>query len=159
MDGLTRERLAIRAARKLGSADGIGMLAGLFIRGELLAAEAIGMPLARRVQDATVRPPASLGCRPPAPEVVVPGAAMPPGNPGPTGSHQPPAAMLHEPSARTTRWGLVTARAAHPEPDPHRVVGACPIRRDIGEELLDRELAGHGTDNVPGFPAPRDGPP
>jgi putative transposase len=48
-----------------------------------------------RVYYNTVRPHSSLGYRPPAPEVIVSGMAMPPGNPGPTGSHQPPAAMLH----------------------------------------------------------------
>ena len=42
-----------------------------------------------------VRPHSSLGYRPPAPEVVMSDPPMPPGNPDPTGSHQPPAAMLH----------------------------------------------------------------
>jgi transposase InsO family protein len=48
-----------------------------------------------RVHYNTVRPHSSLGYRPPAPEVIVSGMAMPPGNPGPTGSNQPPLAMLH----------------------------------------------------------------
>jgi len=48
-----------------------------------------------RVHDNRVRPHSSLGYRPPAPEVIASGVAMPPGNPGPTGSQQPPAAMLH----------------------------------------------------------------
>jgi putative transposase len=48
-----------------------------------------------RVHYNTVRPHSSLGYRPPAPEVVVSGPPMPPGRPGPTGSHQPPAAVLH----------------------------------------------------------------
>jgi hypothetical protein len=42
----------------------------------------------------TVRPHASLGYRPPAPEVVI-GGPPPPRRPGPEGSAQPPAAMLH----------------------------------------------------------------
>jgi hypothetical protein len=42
-----------------------------------------------RVHDNTIRPHSSLRYRPPAPEVIVSGMAMPPGNPGPTGSHQP----------------------------------------------------------------------
>ncbi len=48
-----------------------------------------------RVHYNTVRPHSSLGYRPPAPEVIVSGVAMLPGNPGPAGSQQPPAAMLH----------------------------------------------------------------
>ena len=43
----------------------------------------------------TVRPHSALGYRPPAPEVVMPGVPLPPGRPGPTGSAQPSAAMLH----------------------------------------------------------------
>ena len=44
----------------------------------------------------TVRPHSSLGYQPPAPEVVVVGMpTMPRGRPGPTGSHQPSAAVLH----------------------------------------------------------------
>ncbi len=43
----------------------------------------------------TVRPHSSLGCRPHAPEVAMPSMPMPPSEPSPTGSHQPPAAMLH----------------------------------------------------------------
>ena len=42
----------------------------------------------------TVRPHSALGYRPPAPEVVMPGAPMPLGRPNPTGS-APPAVMLH----------------------------------------------------------------
>ena len=42
-----------------------------------------------------IRPHSSLGYRPPAPEVVMSGLPLPPGNPGPTGSHQLLAAMLH----------------------------------------------------------------
>ena len=49
-----------------------------------------------RVHYNTVRPHSSLGYRPPAPEVVVAGVPiMPRGRPGPTGSHQPSAAVLH----------------------------------------------------------------
>jgi putative transposase len=48
-----------------------------------------------RIHYNTVRPHSSLGYRPPAPEVAVSGLPMPPGRPGPTGSHQPPAAVLH----------------------------------------------------------------
>ena len=48
-----------------------------------------------RVHYNTVRPHSSLNYRPPAPEVIVRGIAMLSGNPGPTGSHQPPVAMLH----------------------------------------------------------------
>jgi len=48
-----------------------------------------------RVHYNTVRPHSSLGYRPPAPEVIVLGVARLPGNPGPTGSNQPPVAMLH----------------------------------------------------------------
>ena len=43
----------------------------------------------------TVRPHSSLACRPPAPEVVVPGLPQQPGNPGPTSSSLPTAAMPH----------------------------------------------------------------
>ncbi len=43
----------------------------------------------------TVCPHSVLGCRPPAPEVIVLGMPMPPGNPVPTGSPPPPAPMLH----------------------------------------------------------------
>jgi transposase InsO family protein len=42
----------------------------------------------------TVRPHSALGYRPPAPEVVMPGAPMPLRRPNPTGS-APPAVMLH----------------------------------------------------------------
>ena len=55
----------------------------------------------------TGRPHSSLGYRPPAPEVVVPSVTPPPSRPGPIGSAQPLAAMLHWISTRTTRWGLV----------------------------------------------------
>ena len=49
-----------------------------------------------RVHYNTVRPHSSLGYQPPAPEVVVSGAPiLPPGRPGPTGSHQPSVTMLH----------------------------------------------------------------
>jgi len=48
-----------------------------------------------RVHYNTVRPYSALGYRPPAPEVIVLEAAMLPGNPGPTGSNQPPVAMLY----------------------------------------------------------------
>ena len=48
-----------------------------------------------RVHYNTVRPHSSLGYWPPAPEVIVLGVAMLPGNPGPTGSNQPPVAMPH----------------------------------------------------------------
>ncbi len=48
-----------------------------------------------RVHYNTIRPHSSLGHRPPTPEVIVLRVAMLPGNPGPTGSNQPPVAMLH----------------------------------------------------------------
>ena len=49
-----------------------------------------------RVHYNRVRPHSSLGYRPPAPEVVVPGLPMlPPGQPDPTRSHQLPVTMLH----------------------------------------------------------------
>ena len=43
----------------------------------------------------TVRPHSSLGYRPPAPEVVMPGQLVPPANPGPASSAPPSTAMLH----------------------------------------------------------------
>ncbi len=155
LDEFTRECLAIRVARKLGSADVIDVLADLFIargtpghvrsdngpefiattvkgwisgvgaktafiepgrpwengyvesfngklRDELLNAEVfITLFEARvlieqwRVHYNRVRPHSSLGYRPPAPEVVVSGMPMPSGRSGPTGAHQPPAAVLH----------------------------------------------------------------
>ena len=48
-----------------------------------------------RVHHNTIRPHPSVGYRPPAPEGVGSGMPMPPGRPGPTGPHQPPATMLH----------------------------------------------------------------
>ena len=155
VDEFTRECLAIRVGRKLGSAEVIDVLADLFIargtpgyvrsdngpefiavavkgwiggvgartafiepgspwengyvesfngklRDELLNAEVFNTLLEARVlveqwrvHYNRVRPHSSLGYRPPAPEVVVSGMAMPPSNPGPTGSQQPPATMLH----------------------------------------------------------------
>jgi hypothetical protein len=72
------------------------------LRDELLNAEVFNTLLEAqvlieqwRVHYNTVRPHSSLGYRPPAPEVTVLGVAMLPGNPGPTGSNQPPVAMLH----------------------------------------------------------------
>jgi len=73
------------------------------LRDELLNAEVFNTLLEARVlieqwrvHYNTVRPHSSLGYRPPAPEVVVSGMPIPsPGRPGPTGSHQPPATMLH----------------------------------------------------------------
>lgn len=155
VDEFTRECLAIRVGRKLGSADVIDVLADLFItrgtpghirsdnggeftalavkgwisgvgaktafiepgspwengyvesfngklRDELLSAEVFNT-LAEakvlieqwRVHYNTIRPHSSLGYRPPAPEVIVSGRPMPPGRPGPTGSEQPSATMLH----------------------------------------------------------------
>ena len=155
VDEFTRECLAIRVGRKLGSADVIDVLADLFIargapghirsdngpefvatavkgwiggvgaraafiepgspwengyvesfngklRDELLNAEVFNTLLEARVlieqwrmHYNTVRPHSSLDYRPPAPEVVVSGTPMLPGRPGPTGSHQSPAIMLH----------------------------------------------------------------
>ena len=155
VDEFTRECLAIRVGRTLGSADVIDVLADLFIargtpgfvrsdnggefvatavkgwidgvgaktayiepgspwengyvesfngklRDELLNAEVFNTLAEAKVlieqwrrHYNTVRPHSSLDYRPPAPEVVVSGTPMPPGNPGPTGSHQPPAAVLH----------------------------------------------------------------
>ena len=43
----------------------------------------------------TARPHSSLGYKPPAPEAAVQGAPTPPGRPGPAGSAQPPAPVLH----------------------------------------------------------------
>jgi transposase InsO family protein len=155
VDEFTRECLAIRVGRKLGSADVIDLLADLFItrgtpghirsdngseftahavqgwisgvgastafiepgspwengyvesfngklRDELLNAEVFNT-LAEakvlieqwRVHYNTIRPHSSLGYRPPAPEVIVSGRPMPPARPGPTGSEQPSASMLH----------------------------------------------------------------
>ena len=72
------------------------------LRDELLNAEVFSTLLEARVlieqwrlHYNTVRPHSSLGYRPPAPEVVVSGAQMPSGRPGPTGANQPPAAVLH----------------------------------------------------------------
>lgn len=155
VDEFTREALAIRVARKLGSAEVIDVLADLFIargvpahirsdNGPEFVATAVqgwiagigartayiepGSPwengyvesfngklrdelLDREVFNTlkeaqvlierwrrhfnTVRPHSALGYRPPAPEVVMPNVPLPPGRPGPTGSAQPPAAMLH----------------------------------------------------------------
>ena len=155
VDEFTRECLAIRVGRTLGSADVIDVLADLFIargtpgfvrsdnggefvatavkgwidgvgaktayiepgspwengyvesfngklRDELLNAEVFNTLAEARVlieqwrrHYNTVRPHSSLGYRPPAPEVVMSGLPLPPGDPGPTGSHQPSAAMLH----------------------------------------------------------------
>jgi len=155
-DEFTRECLAIRVGRKLGSADVIDVLADLFIargtpsyirsdngpefvatavkgwiggvgakaafiepgspwengyvesfngklRDELLDAEVFNtLAEARvlieqwRVHYNTARPHSSLGCRPPAQEVIMSGAPiLPPRRPGPTGSHQPSVTMLH----------------------------------------------------------------
>jgi len=155
VDAFTRECLAIRVGRKLGSGDVIDVLADLFIargtpgyirsdngpafvatavngwikgvgaktafiepgspwengyvesfngklRDELLNAEVCNTRLEAqvlieqwRVHYNTVRPHSSLGYRPPAPEVTALGVAMLPDNPGPTGSNQPQAAILH----------------------------------------------------------------
>jgi putative transposase len=72
------------------------------LRDELLNAEVFNTLLEARVlieqwrvHYNTARPHSSLGYRPPAPEVVMSGLPMPSGSPGPTGSHQPPAAVLH----------------------------------------------------------------
>ena len=72
------------------------------LRDELLNAEVFNTLLEARVlieqwrrHYNAVRPHSSLGYRPPAPEVVMSGLPLRPGNPGPTGSHQPPAAVLH----------------------------------------------------------------
>jgi putative transposase len=72
------------------------------LRDELLNAEVFNTRLEAqvlieqwRVHYNTVRPHSSLGYRPPAPEVTALGVAMLPDNPGPTGSNQPQAAILH----------------------------------------------------------------
>ncbi len=62
----------------------------------------------------TARPHSSLGYRPPAPEVVTPALPMPPPRPGPAGAAPPPVAMLHQKSARTTRWGLASITSSNP---------------------------------------------
>jgi transposase InsO family protein len=155
LDEFTRECLAVRVARKLGSADVIDVLADLFIargapahvrsdngpelvakavrgwiggvgakaafiepgspwengyvesfngkmRDELLDAEVFNTLAEAKVlierwrrHYNTARPHSSLGYRPPAPEVTMPGAPTPPGRPGPIGSAQPLAAVLH----------------------------------------------------------------
>ena len=48
-----------------------------------------------RVHFNTVRPHSAWGYRPAAPEVIVLGMPMTPGDPVPTGSPPPPAPMLH----------------------------------------------------------------
>ena len=168
VDEFTREALAIRVARQLGSADVIDVLADLFVargapvhirsdqgpefvaeavegwiagvgaatayiekaspwengyvesfngklRDELLRAEVFNSLREAQVlierwrkHYNTVRPHSALGYRPPAPEVVMPVPPMPPSRPGPAGAAQPPSAMLHEKSLRTTQWGLAT---------------------------------------------------
>jgi transposase InsO family protein len=155
VDEFTRECLAIRVARKLGSADVVDVLADLFIargvpahvrsdngpefvakavrgwiggvgakaafiepgspwengyvesfngklRDELLDAEAFNtlreaqVLIERwRLHYNTARPHSSLGYRPPAPEVVTPGAPAPPTGPGPAGSAQSRAVTIH----------------------------------------------------------------
>ena len=73
------------------------------LRDELLNAEVFNTLLEARVlieqwrmHYNRVRPHSSLGHRPPAPEVVVPGVPiLPSGQPGPTGSHQPSVTLLH----------------------------------------------------------------
>jgi transposase InsO family protein len=155
VDAFTREALAIRVARRLGSAEVIDGLADRFIargvpahirsdNGPAFVAKAVqgwitgsgaktaylepGSPWENgyvesfngklrdelldgevfntlreaqvlieqwRLHFNTVRPHSALGYRPPAPEVIMPGVPVPPGHPGPTGSAQPPAAMLH----------------------------------------------------------------
>ena len=155
VDEFTRECLAIRVARKLGSAEVIDVLADLFVargtpgyvrsdngpefvatavqgwitgvgaktafiepgspwengyvesfngklRDEPLNAEAFNTLLEAevlieqwRMHYNTVRPHSSLGYQPPAPEAIVSRLPMPPGRPGPTGSHQPQLAVQH----------------------------------------------------------------
>ncbi len=155
VDEFTRECLAIRVGRKLGSTDVIDVLADLFmtrgvpahvrsdngpefvaiavrgwisgvgaktafiepgspwengyvessngkLRDELLNVEVfhtlaeakVLIEQWRRYYN-TVRPHSSLGYQPPTPEVLMPSTPLPPSEPSPTGSHQPPAAMLH----------------------------------------------------------------
>ena len=72
------------------------------LRDELLNAEVFNTLLEARVlieqwrvHFNRVRPHSSLGYRPPAPEAIVSGLPMPSGRPGPTGSQQPPAAVMH----------------------------------------------------------------
>jgi putative transposase len=72
------------------------------LRDELLNAEVFNTLLEARVlieqwrvHYNTVRPHSSLGYRPPAPEVVMSIVVTPPGDLGPTGSHQPQAVVLH----------------------------------------------------------------
>ena len=155
VDEFTRECLAIRVARKLGSADVVDALADLFLtrgtpahvrsdngpefvakavrgwiggvgataafiepgspwengyvesfngklRDELLDAEAFNTLAEAKVlierwrrHYNTARPHSSLGYRPPAPEVVMPGGLAPPSGPGPAGSAQARAATIH----------------------------------------------------------------
>ena len=72
------------------------------LRDELLNAEAFNTLAEAKVLTEqwrrhynTARPHSSLGYRPPAPEVIVPGMPIPPGRPGPTGSAQPCTATVH----------------------------------------------------------------
>ena len=73
------------------------------LRDELLNAEVFNTLLQARVLIEQWRvhfnricPHSSLSYRPPAPEVVVSGVPIfPPGQPGPTGSHQPSPTILH----------------------------------------------------------------
>ena len=73
------------------------------LRDELLNAEVLNTLLEARVlieqwrvHYNRVRPHSSLGYRPPAPEAIVSGVPiLPPGQPGPTGSDQPPVTMMH----------------------------------------------------------------
>ena len=72
------------------------------LRDELLNAEVFNTLLEAKVlierwrrHYNTVRPHSSLDYRPPAPEVVVSGMPMLPSRSGPSGSNQPPAAVIH----------------------------------------------------------------
>ena len=181
VDEFTRECLAIRIGRRLGSADVIDTLADLFItrgtpgyirsdngpeftavavkgwitgvrastafiepgspwensyvesfngklRDELLGCEVFNsLAEARvlieqwRVHDKTVRPHPALGCRPPAPEVVLMAPIMMPTIPGPTGSAAPRPAM-HCHLSRTIQWGASQTRTAAPSRRAIRLV-------------------------------------
>jgi hypothetical protein len=63
-----------------------------------------------RRHDNEERPHSSLGCRPPAPEVLQVGHRPKPGGSDPGGATQVAERGVHQNSARTTQWGLVSWR-------------------------------------------------
>jgi putative transposase len=57
----------------------------------------------------TTRRHSSLGYKPPAPEMIMPGGAKPMPHPGSNGSSAPSMPMVHKNSNWTGQWRLVTA--------------------------------------------------